>query len=281
MENAAPAPSCPAASPGSDQGRPGATIPARIAAFLQTLRILLNYGRHLTETVSDRAAAPSFASIAVCFGTARLETILAHLQRGLLRAIALERVLLARAARGRDIALVVPRLRSVAESPAPAADPPALAADGAAAPSAPVARTAAARPARPAGWNDPTLYMPTLEELEARVRRRPLGQTIIEICLDLAVVPGICTGPFWNELFDLMRCYGGTLATLMQERCRREKAFADEQDRGPTRSWAWWDQKRETIRAALGFFIGEPPVIPFGLVPAVCLPAATAATGPP
>jgi hypothetical protein len=256
-------------------------MPARIAAFLQTLRVLLCYGRHLAETASDRAAAPSFTSIAACFGTARLETILAHLHRGLLRAMALERVLLARAARGRDIAFVEPRVPTVANPPAPAADPPGLAANGEAAQPAPDARPAAARPARPAGWNDPTLYMPTLEELEAQVRRRPLGQTIIEICLDLAVVPGFCTGPFWNELFDLVRCYGGTLATLMQERCRRESAFEKEQDRVPGRGWAWWDQKRETIRAALGFFIGETPVSPFGLVPAVGLAGATVATGPP
>jgi hypothetical protein len=171
--------------------------------------------------------------------------------------------------------------QAVAHQPGPPADPPALAADSAAPPPAPVAPKPAAHLPRPAGWNDPTLYMPTLQELQARARRRPLGQTIMEICLDLAVVPGFCTGPFWNELFDLVRSYGGTLTTFMQERRRREKAFSDEQDRVLATGWTWWDQERETIRSALGFFIGETPVTPFGLAPAVCLPAATVATGPP
>ena len=38
----------------------------------------------------------------------------------------------------------------------------------------------AARRSRPPGWNDPELFMPTLEELEAQVRRRPLGRTLVE-----------------------------------------------------------------------------------------------------
>jgi hypothetical protein len=281
MENDATTTPCPADAPRPDQGQPGTTVPAGIAAFLHTLRILLNYGRHLAATVRDRAAAPSFTSIAVCFGTSRLPTILAHLQRGILLAMALERVLLARAARGRDIAVVVPRARSATQQPALAADPPVLAPDAVAEVSAPAAQMAAPRLPRTAGWDDPSCHMPSLEQLEARVRRRPLGQTIIEICLDLAVVPGRCTGAFWNELFDLVRCYGGNLPTLMQERLRREKAFADEQDRAPRHGWAWWDLTREKVRTALGFCIGETPVTPFSLLPALSFPPAAVATGPP
>ncbi len=87
-------------------------MPARIAAMLHTVRIMLGFGRHLAETAKDRSASTDFNAIAVCFGTSRLFTILAHLQRGLLRAAALERVLLARAARGRDIQFVFPRERA-------------------------------------------------------------------------------------------------------------------------------------------------------------------------
>ncbi|MGA3401222.1 MAG: hypothetical protein ABSC95_18565 [Acetobacteraceae bacterium] len=140
-------------------------MPARIAALLHTVRILLGFGRHLAATATQRSASPDFNAIAACFGTGRLYAIIAHLQRGILRATALENVLLARAARGRDIRFVAPRERATA-TPAAPADPPA-------APSAeaPVARKAA--PVRPAGWNDPELFMPTLAELEAQVRRRP------------------------------------------------------------------------------------------------------------
>jgi hypothetical protein len=38
------------------------------------------------DTVRQRATAPNFNAIAACFGTANLSTILAHLNRGILRA---------------------------------------------------------------------------------------------------------------------------------------------------------------------------------------------------
>src|ERR1700733_14346845 len=98
-------------------------MPARIAAMLHTVRIMLGFGRHLAETVKDRSASTDFNAIAVCFGTSRLYAILAHVQRGLLRAAALERVLLARAARGRIFQFGSPRRRPT-PPPAGPADPP-------------------------------------------------------------------------------------------------------------------------------------------------------------
>jgi hypothetical protein len=243
-------------------------MPARIAALLHTVRILLGFGRHLAATAKDRSASPDFNSIAACYGTARLSAILAHLQRGLLRATALENVLLQRAARGRDIRFTAPGKRATAtetgptdplpEQPAgrpatpvePRADPPAEQPAEAA-----IARTAA--PARPIGWNDPELFMPTLEEFEAQVRRRSLGRTLVDICLDLAVVPGFCTGSFWNTLFDSIRWLGGSVPVLMIERTRREKAFAEEQDKKPGSNWDWLEMKRDALRRVLGFCIGE------------------------
>src|SRR5580692_7547715 len=107
MESAAATP-CPAPPNDPHPDRPGRTMPARIAALLHTVRIMLGFGRHLAETVTHRSAGPDFNPIAACFGTSRLYAILAHLQRGILRAIALERVLLARAARGQDICFTAP-----------------------------------------------------------------------------------------------------------------------------------------------------------------------------
>jgi hypothetical protein len=127
------------------------------------------------------------------------------------------------------------------------------------------------------GRDDPAnFHTPTLEQLEAQVRRRPLGRSIVDICLDLAVVPGLCTGTFWNELFDLARCHGGSIANLVRARCRREQAFFREQDPHPYPAWNWSNPTRQTIRQVLGFFIGEDPVAPFTL----SAPTA-AATGPP
>ena len=76
-------------------------MPARIAALLHTVRIMLGFGRQLEATAKQRSGSSDFNAIAACFGTGRLSAILAHLQRGVLRATALENVLLARAARGR------------------------------------------------------------------------------------------------------------------------------------------------------------------------------------
>jgi hypothetical protein len=238
-------------------------MPERIAGLLRVVRILLGYGRHLADTVVQRAAAPSFTSIAACFGTINLSVILAHLHRGLLRAAALERLLLARAASGRDIAFARARPRDSQPTPAPAT------------------RDALPRSSRRMSWDDlPEFDNPTQQQIERQVRRRPVGRTIVDICLDLAVMPGLCTGPFWNELFEIMQWYGGSVAALMRERCRREEAFAREQDRSRTQGWDWWRGRGDMIRQALGFLIGEEPVAP-PAQPATLAPAAALATGPP
>ena len=122
--------------------------------------------------------------------------------------------------------------------------------------------------------------MPTLEELEAQARRRPHRRTLVEICLDLAVVPGFCTGPFWNELFDSIRLRGGSIAALMLEKARREEAFAKEQDRKIGCNWDWQKLTRDAVRRVLGCFIGEAADDPFDPVPELCAPAAAVAAGP-
>jgi len=250
-------------------------MPAGIAALLHTVRILLGFGRHLAATAQQRSASPDFNAIAACFGTGRVYAILAHLQRGILRAMALENVLLARAARGRDIGFAASRERRAAAPAVPAGPPAEQAAE------AHVARKETARPTHPAGWNDPELFMPTLAELEAQVRRRPFGRTLVDICLDLAVVPGFCTGPFWNELFDSIRLRGGKVATLMREKTRREAAFCREQDKQPRSNWDWQKMGREALRRALGFCIGEVADDPFAVAAGPGVPVAAAATGPP
>ncbi len=259
-------------------------MPARIAAMLHTVRILLGFGRHLAETAKDRSASTDFNAIAVCFGTSRLYAILAHVQRGLLRAAALERVLLARAARGRDIQFIFPRERATSATTPPADPPPAgQLPDPQAEQSteAPIAPKPPPRSSRPFGWNDPELFMPTPEQLEAQVRRRPIGRTIVDICLDLAVMPGFCTGPFWNTLFDSIRLHGGSVAVLMLEKVRREEAFSEEQDKKIGSNWDWQEMGRDAFRRVLGFFIGEATAEPFDPLPKPCAQAPAVATGPP
>jgi hypothetical protein len=259
----------PASPPDPTQDQPGTPMPEYIAAVLYAVGILLGYGRHLLATVHRRATTPTFPTIAAAFGTANIATILAHLHRGILRAAALQRFLLARAATGRDIKMVIRRTRPDEPPPTPAAleaEPPA---------DQPAKPIAAPRPSLPPGWDDPELFMPTQEDLDLQVRRRAIGRTITDICRDLAVVPGFCTSSFWNGLFELMHYFGGSIEKLMQEKSDREQAFIQEQDKKLDSTWDWLRLKRDEIRKVLGFFIGEPPVDPFGA------PDAPLATGPP
>ncbi len=247
--------------------------PERIGALLHVVRILLAYGRHLADTVTVRATAPSFPAIAACFGTIDLSVILARLHRGILRAAALERVLLARAARGRDIAFARARIRSEASHPTPE--------QANQKPADPFAPKPAPQPVRRSPGTDPSdFHTPTLRELGRQVRRRPLGRTLVDICLDLAVVPGFCTGTFWNELFDAIHWYGGSVASLMRERHRREQVFDREQDRSPTPGCDRSNLRWQMVRQVLGFFIGGEPALPLHPSATTAMAAATA-TGPP
>ena len=253
--------------PADPPDHPGTPVPEHIAFLLHAVRTLLGYGHHLLATIRHRAAAPTFPTIAACFGTANLATILAHLHRGILRAAALERMLLARSATGRDIDFVTRRIRMEDPDPAPASPPAELPAEQ------PVTRKATPRPSLPHGSDDPEIFMPTPEDLDRQVRRRAVGRTIAEICNDLAVVPGLCTPAFWNGLFEIMHYFGGGGGVpVMREKRRREQAFIQEQNKKFDSTWDWLRLKPDEIRQVLGFFIGEPPVDPF---------APPLATGPP
>ncbi len=251
--------------PDPPQIRPGKPIPQNIARMLILVRVLIGYGRHLAETLEHRAAARGFSSVAQFFGTARVTTIHARLARGLLRAMALERVLLARAARGRDLVFHKSRQPKARAHPtAPAATP-----------------QAPRRPRVPPADPDETPALdalPTLEQLEAEIRRRPIGQAVAAICQDLAISPSLCEGQFWFALSCAIMWYRGNLPRLMKTFRRREVHFCDtEADRNPALGWP--EPTREGIRRRLGFFIGEPPVTPFPL--SLPFPGPAASPQPP
>jgi hypothetical protein len=206
----------------------------------------------------------------VCFGTSKLATIIAHLDRGILRATALERMLLARAAAGREVFLTSRRGHD--EDP-----PPAPAAPQSGQPSA--TPKPARRPSPRPGCKDPEFFMPTLAELDRQVRRRPIGSTITAICLDLAVMPGLCNSRFWIQMSTMMHYLGGSVVSVMREKQRREQAFVRQQERIVDSDWTWTDVTRDLIRQVLGFFIGEDPVDPFADSPTPF--TAALATGPP
>jgi len=254
-----------------------ATIPARLAALLHVVRVLLGHGRRLVETVPNRAANVEFAALAGVCGTYALPTILARLQRGILRAMALERYLLVRAAKGRDIGFVYykdPRDRAAAKPPAEPQGGPNGAQDGESASEVvddrakPGQDERASKPdpdertAKRPAFDPDDLRIPTTEELDAEVRRRPFGRTILAICMDLAVIPSFCTGAFWNQISDTLMNYGGSFTTLFKIRAHREISFQKERDKKPdTWSFEWKFPPPETVRQVLGYMIGEPPAL--------------------
>ncbi len=262
MEHTAPITALPA-PPDPTQDRAGRsvptpTIPERLAALLHVVRVLLGHGRRLVETVPERAATVEFATLAGVWGTYTLPTILIRLQRGILRAMALERYLLSRAAKGREIGFVYQRER-------PPAKPPEGPKDAESASEVPGGRAKPGyderTPKRPA-FDPDDLRIPGPEELDAEVRRRPFGRSILSICMDLAVIPGFCTGPFWNQIFDTLNNYGGSFTTLFKFREHRETSFQKERDKKPdTWSFAWRHPPPDIVRQVLGYMIGEPPTL--------------------
>jgi len=190
MSTAAPTTPPPPIQPDANRA-----MPPRIAQVLGVVRTLIAYGTDLADTLNQHASVPHllpcFSFIATIFRSRDIALILARITRGLLRAAALEQRLRNRAARGRDIQ---PRsLRS---------------------PRKPRATKATTSPRGPA----PAPHVPpTLEQIAAEDRRRPIGAILVDICLDLGIIPGQMDPASWNELGqDLaLSLYGGDLQNLV------------------------------------------------------------------
>ena len=219
-------------------------MPHNLTWVLVLIKILLRRGRRFAQSIGDAAyvAQPRFATVAAVCGTYDVTVIGARIQRGILRLLALEAYLLKRGAKGREITVFERRPRAPAppasEAPAPTDAPP---------------------PRKYRRVYDPNqTTIPTLEEMQAEVRRNPLGRTMIRICLDLAIVPGFCEGDVWQALYTTWRHCGGSLGRFYKVRDEREKTFERERDRRPdTWHWNWRDLNKTTVREALGCLIGE------------------------
>ena len=232
--------------------RPRKPVPPCIAALLGLVRVLLGYAKHLDRILPDRSDRPEFPTLAAGFGTHDMRRILGHVQRGILRAMMLQRFLLARAAQGRDIDPTPP--------PGPAEqDDIARLEIKLRAPVRPSAtKTTRARRIDP---DHPShFYMPTLKELEAQVRRRSVGRTIAEICADLGVWSTVCEGGLWSEITRTLTQFGGNFAEFFDIRERRKKTFEKERQLRPdTWTSGACDEPREAIRQLLGYVLGESP----------------------
>ena len=92
-----------AAPLGPSRDQQGKPVPENIAEVLFLTRMLAAWGRHLAGLFPQKTLWRGFATVARFLPNHSLADPLARLHRGILRALALERVLLARAQRGRDL----------------------------------------------------------------------------------------------------------------------------------------------------------------------------------
>jgi hypothetical protein len=175
----------------ADRTDPDRAVPPRIAQVLGVVRTLIAYGKNLADTLESNASQPHllpcFRFIASIFATRDIALILARIKRGLLRAAALEERLQKRAASGRDIQPVRVRPRSPRKP-----------------------RTA--KPATSPVY-DPRL--PTIEQIANQVRRRSIGAVLVDICLDLGIIPGQMDPASWQQLGEALAQYGGDLSNLV------------------------------------------------------------------
>ena len=245
-------------------------MPPFISDLLALLHILLVYGRHLALTLDNRAAARGFATIAQFFGTARLEVIRARLARGLLRIQALQRVLLDRAKRGRDLKALKPRQPAQRKPPQPA--------DQSTETKPPRRRP----PRRIRDLEDiPDLdCLPTLAQLEAQIRRYGIGRGLADICRDLGVSVLLCEKRFANILSDMLEWYRGNPNRLFLDQYHRRLAYDEEW--GTTWGLERAPRTKEETHSTLGFFIGERwPLTPPWVAACPGSLRAVEATGPP
>ncbi len=176
-----------------------AASPRSTPHLLGLVRALLDFGRHLADTLYQRTADTDLSEIIRHFGTRNIAIIIARITRGLLRATALETRLAGR----RDRPPAAAATPSGDQTHGPRADP-----------------SAAAMAA------DPRLAgLPTPEAIAAEIRRRPVGAVIADICRDLGIVPG---NPLWLELTRAIVANGGSFIRLFKDVLRRVTTRTDD-----------------------------------------------------
>lgn len=246
------------------QDRHGRPLPPATAELLILLQVLLVYARHLLNMLEHQAQR-SFARLARSFGSAQAGFVLTNLASGILRAIALERVLLAQA--GGASAGGQPAARQSRKRTPPAAQQ--------AAQQAAPRQPARPRPAQADANRLPGL--PTLRQLQAAISRRPVDSVIGDITHHLSVAFSLCEARFGGALRDAIAAYRGTVSGFANESLRQKASAADMPK--PTSACDDPAQKPGAIRYTVGFLRAEPGcAFSFTTPPAAAL---TAGAQPP
>ncbi len=163
-----------------------------MAALLDLVRKLIDYGKELAATLDQRAAGNPYFTV-LTFGTNDLAVILARITRGLQRAAALEVRIVRACGRAR------PDHRACPQRPV-------------APPTPPMPRQPVARPSAPRAQTLPSPL--STEDQIAADRRRPIGAVIADICRDLAIRP---SHPLWREIQSAINRCGGSYLRLLKD----------------------------------------------------------------
>ena len=186
--------------------------PAGAGNILRLLRTLIAYGRNLVETLRqerDPTDIPWHAFLTSIFGTTTPALITVTIIRGLLRLAALQARLTGSLARASLLPL--PLLDDRAEKRI----------DG--------GRRPGRRQPRAAEWSIPPGWpaagtsldrLPTPEEemfgeIVEQDRDRPIDPILVDICLDLGIVPALTDPAIWDELRQAITLYGGDPVRLL------------------------------------------------------------------
>jgi hypothetical protein len=162
------------------------TQPSRVGRLIALVRRLIDYGRDLAAKVQRRDPTTETRS----FDTGDISLILARITQGLHRAQVLEERLVRDAAR--------------LDAPCRPQTTPAT------------HRPRAIRPAADCCQSSdlPLAMLPTVEQIAAEARCRPIGAVLADICRDLGILP---SHPLWRELSDAIMFNGGNLHRLVKE----------------------------------------------------------------
>ncbi|MGA3400385.1 MAG: hypothetical protein ABSC95_14285 [Acetobacteraceae bacterium] len=210
--------------------------------LIYVIRSLIDYGRALRATLSERASSPDFASFVRPLGSADLRTLFSRIAAALHRAI-----LLCHGLEDQH------RGRNQAERHPPSPSPRSPRTGG---PSDP----ATTRPARPVADARPqdrqSAPLPSTADLADELRRRPIAEVIAGICRDFGIPPN---HPLWRDLYRAIVACGNNPEAM------------DRQAQEPS-----------LLAPPPGAPAADPPGIASGMAPAPGLqPTAIAATGPP
>ena len=233
-------------APAQPDAAADSAAPTRSGRLLGLVRKLIDYGKQLLTTLQQPGAAERvFQITSVTFGTLEIPLIIARITRGLMRAAALEQRVTENAARidkpqadapARSASAAKPRPRPRKQSKLSPAD---------------TARALLAR-------------MPTEQEIAEEVRRRPIGEVIIDICSDLGIAGD---HPLWQEIQNAVMENGGNVVHLIDDmfhRCNPANFLTREEMQRP-----WTAEDRRMLYELAGCTPPPPPR------------AAGVATGPP